>query len=71
MYHFFIVSGYIRIKRTDDDDVVCAMDKTPLTGIACALDENGDAINPPAVETCGTSGVLFDAAYPVGVHHID
>jgi len=62
--------GYIRIKRTDDDDNSCQMDTVPLQGIACALDESGNAVTPPAAKICAVNGVLFDVAYPVGVHRI-
>lgn len=64
-------NGYIRIKRTDDDDKVCALDTDPLVGLACALDDNGNKIDVQPVQVCGTGAVLFDVAYPVGVHHID
>jgi len=60
-------SGYIRLKRTDGDDTNCPMDKDPLLGVACALDENGNTINVTPVEVCGTSTILFDVAYPTGV----
>lgn len=67
----FFRAGYIRIKRTDDDDDVCATDDQPLVGVACALDENGDAIDVEPVEVCGTGAVLFDVSYPTGVYRMD
>lgn len=63
--------GYIRIKRTDDDDHVCDVDSDPLVGLACALDDEGNAIDVEPVEVCGTCGILFDVAYPAGVHHVE
>lgn len=63
--------GYIRVLRTDEDSTVCNMDNDPLVGLACALDDSGNQIDVQPVEVCGSSGVLFDASYPVGVHKID
>lgn len=63
--------GFIRIKRTDDDDQVCAMDRDPLVGVQCALDEGGNKIDVEPVKVCGESAVIFDASYPVGVHKIE
>ena len=60
--------GYIRVKRTDNDSNLCKTDNEPLEGIACQLDDNGNKVDVKPVTICGTSGVLFDAAYPVGVH---
>ena len=59
--------GYIRLKRdsnaaTND----CKPDTSPADGIACV--GPGNNIIPPVVEVCGTSGVLYDALYPVGGH---
>jgi len=51
--------GYIRIARSDDDENNCAMDMTPQDGTACAGDTT-------PVKVCGTSGVLYDSAYPIG-----
>ena len=51
--------GYIRIARSDKDESNCAMDVTPQDGTACAGD------NTPVL-VCGTSGILYDSAYPVG-----
>lgn len=64
-------SGYIRIKRTNQDDQLCTLDTDPLVGVDCALDSNGNkaVVNPDKV--CGISGVLFDVSYPVGVHYLN
>lgn len=51
--------GYIRVLRTDNDENYCAIDNTPQDGTACAGD------NTP-VKCCGTSGILYDSAYPTG-----
>lgn len=64
-------NGYIRIKRTADDSNLCGMDNNPLIGLSCALDENGNKVDVEPVKVCGTNAVLFDASYPVGVHHWD
>lgn len=63
-------NGYIRVKRTDDDDNVCGIDSSPLEGIACALDENGNKLNVEHPSVCGNSAILFDVSYPVGVHRL-
>jgi len=65
-------NGYIRIERKDpstleneDDD--CGYDMDPSDGVQCEKDENGKKIVPPSkVKVCGTSGILFDATFPVG-----
>lgn len=63
--------GYIRIKRSDDDDNNCKMDTDPLVGITCALDANGNKkTDIPAEKVCGDSAVLYDVSYPVGVHRL-
>jgi len=62
--------GYIRLKRNETDSTSCNTDTQPLVGVACALDANGTTIDANSVQVCGTSGILFDVAYPVGVHHI-
>ncbi len=67
---FLLRPGYIRIKRTDDDDDLCKMDDQPLVGIDCALDDNGNKIVVKPDKVCGTSAVLFDVSYPVGVAYI-
>lgn len=64
-------NGYIRIKRTDEDDQRCKMDNRPLVGTACALDANGHIVVPKPDKVCGAAGVLFDASYPVGVHYLN
>lgn len=51
--------GYIRLARSADDESMCALDTTPQDGVACAGDTEPELV-------CGTSGVLFDSAYPVG-----
>eukprot|EP00580_Thalassiosira_gravida_P016848 CAMPEP_0201659162 /NCGR_PEP_ID=MMETSP0494-20130426/2010_1 /ASSEMBLY_ACC=CAM_ASM_000839 /TAXON_ID=420259 /ORGANISM="Thalassiosira gravida, Strain GMp14c1" /LENGTH=426 /DNA_ID=CAMNT_0048136557 /DNA_START=31 /DNA_END=1311 /DNA_ORIENTATION=+ len=61
--------GYIRLKRNETDSTSCNTDTQPLVGVACALDANGTTIDANSVQVCGTSGILFDVAYPVGVHH--
>mmetsp|Transcript_8540 Transcript_8540/g.12477 ORF Transcript_8540/g.12477 Transcript_8540/m.12477 type:complete len:419 (-) Transcript_8540:77-1333(-) len=63
--------GYIRVKRSDDDDTNCGMDNKPLVGVACALDDNGKKLDVKPVKVCGTSAVLFDASYPVGPTHLN
>ena len=63
-------NGYIRIKRTADDDNLCGMDTDPLMGIDCALDEDGKKIDVKPVKVCSMSGVIFDVSYPVGVHRM-
>jgi len=63
--------GYIRLKRVDpstldDPDDDCGVDETPMDGMACDTDQDGNKIEPKPVKICGTSGVLFDAVFPVG-----
>lgn len=53
-------AGYIKLARTDNDEEVCGMDVTPHDGVACDGEDE-------AVKVCGTCGVLFDSAYPVGI----
>ena len=65
------IPGYIRIKRSDDDDTNCQQDNDPLVGIACALDDNGNKIDVQPATICGTGGVLFDVAYPTDPHKIE
>ena len=63
--------GYIRIKRSDDDDTEnCRLDNDPSVGVACSLDDSGNKVNLKPVKVCGDSAVLFDASYPVGAHHV-
>lgn len=64
-------NGYIRIKRGEDDSTNCVMDDEPLLGIGCELDDNGYQVDVQPVQVCGESAVLFDVAYPVGVHMLD
>lgn len=67
----FATPGYIRIKRTDEDDDLCGMDDQPLVGIDCELDDNGNIVVVKPNKVCGTSAVLFDVSYPLGVHYLD
>jgi cathepsin L len=53
-------AGYIRVKRSDDDDELCGMDTTPHDGDAC------DGEDDP-VKVCGTCGILFGSSYALGV----
>jgi len=62
--------GYIRVKRSDDDDNVCGMDNEPLVGVDCALDGDGKMRDVKPVKVCGTSAVLFDGSYPVGAKYL-
>jgi len=66
-------AGYIRLKRVnpstlDDPDSDCGMDVTPADGTACTKDKGGNDVTPPAAKICGTSGILFATAIPVGGH---
>ena len=49
-------NGYIRLNR---DENLCGTDLTPQDGSAC------DGETEP-VQACGTCGILFDSAYPIG-----
>jgi cathepsin L len=49
--------GYIKVKRTDNEQGRCGMDITPRDGDGC---KDG----PPEVKVCGTCGILYDNAYP-------
>jgi len=51
--------GYIKLRRTDDDETFCAMDETPQDGSAC------DGETEP-VKVCGSCGVLSDTSFPTG-----
>jgi len=53
------MDGYMKLRRSDDDDNNCRMDETPQDGSACAGDTD-------PVKVCGSCGVLFDTAYPDG-----
>mmetsp|Transcript_7946 Transcript_7946/g.18400 ORF Transcript_7946/g.18400 Transcript_7946/m.18400 type:complete len:196 (-) Transcript_7946:273-860(-) len=64
--------GYIRLKRQDptkmenpNDD--CGVDVTPFEGNACAIDEHGNPIDPPATKVCGTSAAYYVGVFPMGV----
>lgn len=50
-------SGFIRLLRTDDEENICGIDKSPLDGVGC---DGG----PPEVKVCGTSGILYDSVVP-------
>jgi cathepsin L len=52
-------SGYIRLARFDNEDEICGTDITPQDGTAC------DGQTQP-VKVCGTCGILYDSAYPIG-----
>ena len=47
------------------------MDDQPLDGNGCALDDNGNKVVVKPDKVCGTSAVLFDVSYPLGVHYLD
>jgi len=49
--------GYIRLARPASE--YCGIDVTPQNGVACAGDTD-------PVKVCGTCGVTFDSAYPIG-----
>jgi cathepsin L len=51
--------GYIRLRRSSDEEQNCGTDVTPQDGTACA------GQNDP-VKVCGTCGILFDSSYPLG-----
>lgn len=53
--------GYIRLKRFAPVDEPCGTDINPADGIACK-----GAYQPQHV--CGTCGMLFDSAYPLGAN---
>lgn len=52
-------AGYIRIHRGDDEESNCGTDVTPQDGTACAGETE-------PVQVCGTCGILYDSAYPLG-----
>lgn len=58
--------GYVRLLRVGDD--YCGIDQNPADGVSCTIDEDGNAITPPAAEICGNSGILYDASVPLGGH---
>ena len=45
--------GYIRVKRTKDEDARCGTDKAPGEGVGC---DGG----PETRHVCGTCGILYD-----------
>ncbi len=49
-------NGYIRLNR---DENICGTDITPQDGSACEGETE-------PVQACGTCGILFDSAYPIG-----
>eukprot|EP00906_Rhabdomonas_costata_P030147 RCo042566 len=49
--------GYIRIRRTTDEQGRCGTDSDPQQGTGC---DGG----PSSVKVCGTCGMLYDASYP-------
>ena len=55
-------NGYIRVARFDHEQEICGMDVTPQDGTACAGETD-------PVKVCGTCGILFDSAYPIGSKH--
>ncbi len=65
-----LLTGYIRIKRTDHDDTRCWDDTNPLKGVACELDDEGNQIAVESARVCGTNVVLFSGVIPVGPHLI-
>lgn len=52
-------AGYIKLSREDSQEVQCGMDVTPQDGVACAGEDE-------PVKVCGTCGILYDNAFPVG-----
>ncbi len=54
-------NGYIRVRRTSDEQNRCGLDITPSDGTGC---KNG----PPSVTVCGTCGILYDSVYPIVDH---
>jgi len=51
--------GYIKLKRDDTKEQSCGTDVTPQDGTGCAGETE-------PVKVCGTCGVLYDSAYPLG-----
>lgn len=58
---FWGLSGFIHIEMKENEDEWCGWDYVPKDGIAC----DGD---PDKAWVCGTSGILYDSAYPTGLH---
>ena len=54
-------AGYIRLARTASEGTRCGTDTTPQDGTACEGDDE-------PVTVCGTCGVLYDSAYPIGAN---
>jgi len=54
-------AGYIRVHRGADEQANCGIDTTPMDGSACAGQTD-------PITVCGTCGILYDTAYPIGVH---
>jgi len=50
--------GYIKLRRTANEEMRCGEDLTPRDGDGC---KDG----PPEVKVCGTCGILYDNCYPV------
>eukprot|EP01010_Urceolus_cornutus_P004965 NODE_831_length_1300_cov_284.623501_g630_i0.p1 GENE.NODE_831_length_1300_cov_284.623501_g630_i0~~NODE_831_length_1300_cov_284.623501_g630_i0.p1 ORF type:complete len:370 (+),score=90.83 NODE_831_length_1300_cov_284.623501_g630_i0:54-1112(+) len=50
-------SGYIRVRRTDNEQTRCGIDLKPADGSGC---DGG----PPTVRVCGTCGILYDNCDP-------
>ena len=66
--------GYIRLKRVNpetlkDPESDCGYDKTPLDGIACALNPDGSKAEIHEMKVCGTSGILYDPIVPIGGYY--
>merc|ERR1712023_200555 len=51
-------NGYIRIKRSKDEESHCGTDRHPEQGDGC--DDS-----PKHQHVCGTCGILFDATFPM------
>jgi len=50
--------GYIKLRRTTNEQTRCGTDLNPSDGTGCA---NG----PKTVTVCGTCGILYDVSYPI------
>jgi cathepsin L len=50
--------GYIKLRRTANEQTRCGTDLNPSDGTGCA---NG----PKTVTVCGTCGILYDVSYPI------
>lgn len=50
--------GFMRLRRTSDEETRCGTDTDPQAGTAC----KGD---PPTQQVCGTCGVLLDPVLPM------